>query len=160
MTYHLYTDGACSPNPGKGGWSFILRSNMKDEVVHTGYDCDTTNNRMELLAVLKGIDHYKSHMENGKLLVYSDSQYLVNGINEWMEGWKNRNWKRRGDKPVKNDDLWKKIYTLCQGLNVICIHVKGHTGHVENERCDKLAVNTIKQFKDSGVSIGEIVDVR
>ena len=155
MDHHLFTDGACEPNPGKGGWCFILRpSDTKEETIEIGYEIETTNNRMELLAVLRGIEHFRDKFCSDKthqLLIYSDSKYIVNGINLWMLGWESRNWKKKNKKPVLNDDIWKQIYSITQSINVTCVHVKGHGDHVENNRCDEWATKAIKKFKGASV---------
>lgn len=159
MRYCLFTDGACEPNPGKGGWAFILRAESQlEEVIRSGFKINTTNNRMELLAVLRGLEYYKKNICQdtvNPLLVYSDSQYLVGGINLWMKGWKSRNWKKKNGKQVLNEDLWKEIDLCCQGIDISCIHVIGHADHADNNRCDELAVNAIKRSKDLATSSGE-----
>lgn len=151
MRYELFTDGSCEPNPGVGGWAFILRpeNNNLDEMVFSGGEKDTTNNRMELLAVIKGAILYKNccHTENNSLLIFSDSKYIVDGINDWLEGWEKKNWIRSGNKPVLNDDLWKQILSLKKELPMKGIFVRGHSGHPENERCDKLATDQTKLLR-------------
>ena len=135
---HLFTDGACSGNPGPGGWAYLLvhpRTGKQRE--QSGGERDTTNNRMELQAVIEGLSDLQmpSFVE-----LYSDSQYVLKGLEEWIDGWKRRGWKTAGKKPVKNVDLWKKLDEL-RKLHVISFHwVRGHDGHPENERVDELAV--------------------
>lgn len=134
----LFTDGACSGNPGPGGWAYILRhpaSRMTREGV--GGQRQTTNNRMELCAVIEGLKALKSP---SVVDLYSDSQYVLNGLNEWLASWKKKGWKTAGKKPVKNQDLWQILDTLIQTHTIRFHWVRGHDGHVENERCDQLAV--------------------
>jgi ribonuclease HI len=134
----LFTDGACSGNPGPGGWAYILRHPASGKEVHkAGGEPDTTNNRMELTAVIEGLRAIKkpSHVE-----IYSDSQYVLKGLEEWMADWKKRGWKTAAKKPVKNQELWKTLDDLKQ-LHELSFHwIKGHNEHPENERCDAMAV--------------------
>ncbi|MEM6690622.1 MAG: ribonuclease HI [Planctomycetota bacterium] len=143
----LYTDGACSGNPGPGGWAFILRCGKTGkELEKAGGEPNTTNNRMELMAVIEGLRSLKSPCRVG---LFADSQYVLQGMQQWMSGWKSRGWKRRsGGKlaPVKNEDLWRSLDDLMQVHEIEYRHVKGHSGHVENERCDKLAVEAYQRF--------------
>jgi ribonuclease HI len=137
----LFSDGACMGNPGKGGWAFILRdSDKSQEVKKSGADRHTTNNRMELTSVIKGLEEIDPP---AKVLVTTDSQYVAKGLNEWMAGWKRRGWKRYANgklEPVANLELWQRLDQLCQRLDVTCRWVRGHAGHPENEECDRLAV--------------------
>ena len=153
MEYELFTDGACEPNPGSGGWAFILRpeDDVLDQIEESGEEENTTNNRMELLAVIKGIVYYKAYRykANDSLLIFSDSRYVIYGINEWVEGWERKNWMRKDNKPVLNVDLWKQVLLLKRELPMEGVFVRGHSGHPENERCDKLAVNRAKRLKES-----------
>lgn len=145
----IFTDGACEPNPGTGGWSFILRSadNSFNEIVNSGYEENTTNNRMELKSVINSLEYFLQNIitenDDSEILIFSDSKYVVNGTNEWMEKWHQNNWVKSDKKPVLNDDLWKKLFNIKQKIHLKCIHVHGHTGHTENERCDQLAVKAI-----------------
>lgn len=134
----LFTDGACSGNPGPGGWAYILRHPASGkEVEHSGGERDTTNNRMELTAVIEGLRAIK---RPSRVEVYSDSQYVLNGLREWMADWKKRGWKTAAKKPVKNLELWMALDEL-QQLHELSFHwIKGHNEHPENERCDELAV--------------------
>jgi len=138
----LFTDGACSGNPGPGGWAFILchpASGKRKE--GSGGEPETTNNRMELRAVIEGLSSLKSP---SIVELHSDSQYVLNGLREWLPGWKAKGWKTAGRKPVKNQDLWQRLDELMQ-QHVMSFHwVKGHDGHPENERCDALAVEAGK----------------
>ncbi|QDV61258.1 ribonuclease HI [Crateriforma conspicua] len=143
----LYTDGACSGNPGPGGWAFILRcGSTGKQVERSGGDNPTTNNKMELMAVIKGLELLKEPCD---VTLHADSTYVGQGINSWMAGWKRRGWKRKdGSKlvPVKNVELWKRLDELMQTHRVKFRHVKGHAGHTENERCDELAVAAYQKY--------------
>lgn len=134
----LFTDGACSGNPGPGGWAFILRHpSSGKEIERSGGEAATTNNRMELSAVIEGL---KALTRTSKVEVWSDSQYVLNGLREWLDGWKARGWKTASKKPVKNQELWQELDRL-KGMHELTFHwVEGHAGHPENERCDQLAV--------------------
>lgn len=134
----LFTDGACSGNPGPGGWAFILRHPASGkELEQSGGEPRTTNNRMELRAVIEGL---ASLTRPSSVDLYSDSQYVLNGLNEWMASWKARGWRTADKKPVKNRDLWETLDTL-KATHTIRFHwVRGHSEHPENERCDALAV--------------------
>lgn len=136
----IYTDGACIPNPGPGGWAALLRSG-KHEKVLTGGDPDTTNNRMELTAAVEALNSLKQPCE---IDFYTDSNYLKLGITEWLPAWRRRNWRRKGGA-LANVDLWK---ALDQAVKIHRIHwhwVRGHAGHPENERVDQLARQVIPQ---------------
>lgn len=137
----LYTDGACSGNPGKGGYAAILiYKGLEKEIV--GGEEITTNNRMELAAVINGLETLK---EPCIVDVYSDSQYVVGAMNEgWLDGWRKNGWKTAAKKPVKNPDLWQKLYELTLKHKVTFIKVKGHADNRYNNRCDELAVNWYK----------------
>lgn len=132
----IYTDGACSGNPGPGGWGVVMRWNGHEKEMNGGA-ADTTNNRMEMTAVIKALEAIKGHP---KIEVYTDSKYVMQGITEWLEGWKARGWKTAGKKPVKNVDLWQEMDALVARHDVTFHWVKGHDGHPENERADSLAV--------------------
>ena len=141
----LYTDGACSGNPGPGGWAFILKNPESGrEHVSSGGERSTTNNRMELISVIRGLEHLKRPCT---VDLYSDSQYVVNGLNEWMDGWKKKNWRNSKRQPVKNAELWKRLDELREVHTINCHWVRGHSDHPENERCDALAVAAIEQFR-------------
>jgi ribonuclease HI len=137
-TVELYTDGACSGNPGPGGWAFILRHPETGSVLEqSGAEPDTTNNRMELTAVIQGLG---TLTKPSVVDVYSDSQYVLKGLDEWLEGWKRRGWKNAARKPVKNRSLWEELDALRQKHELRYHWVRGHSEHPENERCDQLAV--------------------
>ncbi len=137
----LFTDGACSGNPGPGGWAFILRDcKTKKELTGSGGDRDTTNNRMEMQAVIEGLSALKKQC---RVELYSDSSYVLQGLQKWMLGWKKNGWVRREKgkaKPIKNVELWKELDGLVNKHRISFHHVKGHSGHPENERCDEMAV--------------------
>ncbi|TVQ59099.1 MAG: ribonuclease HI [Phycisphaerales bacterium] len=134
----LYTDGACSGNPGPGGRAYILRhaaSGSGREM--SGAERDTTNNRMELIAVIEGL---RAVTRPSVVAVYSDSKYVLDGLKEWLPNWKKRGWKTAAKKPVKNEDLWRSLDELMSVHELRFNWVRGHSEHPENERCDRLAV--------------------
>ncbi len=134
----LFTDGACSGNPGPGGWAFILRHPASaSEIEDNGGERQTTNNRMELTAAIRGLERLT---RPSVVDLYSDSQYVLNGLREWMASWKRRGWKTAAKKPVKNEDLWRRLDELIAGHEIRFHWVEGHAGHPENERCDAMAV--------------------
>lgn len=134
----LYTDGACSGNPGPGGWAYLLRHKASGaEREDSGGDRATTNNRMELMAVIEGLSALS---RRSTVDLFSDSKYVLNGLSEWMPDWKKRGWKTAAKKPVKNVDLWKRLDELKIEHELRFHWVKGHNEHPENERCDQLAV--------------------
>lgn len=137
----LYTDGACSGNPGPGGWAFVLRDvKTGKELEGSGGEAVTTNNQMELLATIRGLETLRRPC---KVTLFADSKYVGQGLTSWMAGWKSRGWMRKEGsqlKPVKNVELWQRLDELVQRHQVVFEHVKGHSGHPENERCDQLAV--------------------
>lgn len=144
----LFTDGACSGNPGPGGWAFILKHHPTGkELEGSGGAPLTTNNRMELQAVIEGLSRLKRRT---RVHIVTDSAYVKNGITQWMGKWKARNWQRKTSKglqPVKNVDLWKELDRLLKKHDYTFEHVRGHSGHAENERCDQLAVEACKKVK-------------
>ena len=131
----IYTDGACSGNPGPGGWGALLRLNGKEKEL-SGFDPATTNNRMELLAVIEALGALKRPVA---ARVHTDSQYVQKGISEWIHGWKKRGWLTADKKPVKNADLWQTLDAVTVSHRIEWLWVRGHAGHVENERVDALA---------------------
>lgn len=131
----LFTDGSCLGNPGPGGYGAILKYKEHVKELSRGYSL-TTNNRMEILAVIAGLS---ALTEPCKVRITSDSMYVQKGISEWMANWKRRNWKTSTGSPVKNVDLWKKLDECCQYHEVSWQWIKGHAGHPENERCDEIA---------------------
>ena len=135
-TVTIYTDGACSGNPGPGGWCAILEYQGREKMISGGEE-STTNNRMELMAVIVALEALNRPCD---VEVHSDSQYVVNAFNKhWIDGWKKRGWKTANKQPVKNRDLWERLLTAKSKHKVEFIWVKGHAGHELNERCDELA---------------------
>ena len=133
---YLYTDGACRGNPGPGGWGAILKFGAYVKEL-SGGEAMTTNNRMELLGAINGLEALK---EPCKVVLTSDSKYLCDGMNlGWAKSWRAKNWKKSDGKPALNPDLWERLLCLCDTHDVTFIWVKGHAGHPENERCDELA---------------------
>lgn len=137
----IYTDGACSGNPGPGGWGALLRSGDKEREL-SGYAPATTNNRMELTAVIEALRVLKRPVA---ARVHTDSQYVQKGISEWIHGWKRRGWKTADRQPVKNADLWQALDALTVGHRIEWLWVRGHAGHTENERVDALARQAIEE---------------
>jgi ribonuclease HI len=131
----IFTDGACRGNPGPGGWGVVLRYGRHEKELYGG-EPDTTNNRMELMAAIKGLE---SLTRGCKVRVTTDSVYVRSGITEWLPNWKKRGWKTAAGKPVKNLDLWQRLDQAAQAHDVSWHWVKGHSGHPENERADALA---------------------
>lgn len=143
-----YTDGACSGNPGPGGWGALLVAREGDAVVKTrdlsGGEKVTTNNRMELLAAISALE---SLARSSAITIVTDSQYVRNGVTSWIHGWKKNGWKTAAKKPVKNEDLWKRLDLAQERHQVTWKWVKGHAGHSENERADELARAGMAPFK-------------
>lgn len=143
----LFTDGACSGNPGPGGWAFILRHPASGkEIVQSGAEPNTTNNRMELLAVVRGLEQLKrpTYVE-----LLTDSVYVGKGLSEWLARWKANGWRRRegrGWAAVKNEDLWRELDRLLAEHELVYTAVAGHSGHPENDRCDELAVAAYQKY--------------
>lgn len=140
-TVDLFTDGACKGNPGPGGWGVLMRFGEREKTLFGG-DMATTNNRMELTAVIEGL---KALTRPCTVRVHTDSQYVQKGISEWMPGWKRRNWKTSAGEPVKNRDLWEELDRLAARQKVAWHWVRGHAGHPENERADGLANEGVRQ---------------
>jgi ribonuclease HI len=138
-TVDLFTDGACSGNPGPGGWGAILRFRGTEKEL-SGGELATTNNRMELMAAIAGLEVLKRAV---KVRVHTDSMYLKDGITKWIHGWKKKGWKTADKKPVKNVDLWQRLEQAIAEHDVSWHWVRGHAGHVENERADALARGAI-----------------
>ena len=139
----IFTDGACSGNPGPGGWGTILRYNGVEKEL-SGGEANTTNNRMELTAVISGLKALKEPCE---VTLYSDSQYVCNALKlGWAKKWQSQGWMRNKKEPALNPELWEELLRLCDIHQVEVVWVKGHTGHPENERCDRLAVEQSKRF--------------
>lgn len=140
----IYTDGACSGNPGPGGWGAILRYNGTEKEI-SGGEKETTNNRMELTAVIEALSRLKEPCE---VTLITDSKYVSDGLSKgWAESWKRNGWKKSDKKPALNPDLWDELLKLCAVHKVTVQWVKGHASHPENERCDKMAVAEWEKFK-------------
>jgi ribonuclease HI len=139
----IFTDGACSGNPGPGGYGAILKYSDNYKEI-SGYEPNTTNNRMELMAVIEALSHLKRAC---RVKVYSDSSYVINGMTKWISGWIKKKWINSQKKPVLNKDLWMRLLDLTRPHNIEWIWVKGHHGHIENERCDEMARNAIEKYR-------------
>ena len=137
----ILSDGACKGNPGPGGWGAVLRIGDQEKEIFGG-EPQTTNNRMEMTAVIEALSLLKPA---SKVRVYTDSQYVQKGISEWLPGWKARRWRTSANQPVKNVDLWQRMDALAAKHNVEWLWVKGHAGHPENERADALANRGISE---------------
>lgn len=151
----IFTDGSClhmaGVGYGPGGYGAIIRINNQDRELSAGYEL-TTNNRMELMAVIEAISALD---EPSKVIIMTDSQYVRNGVQEWVRKWKTNNWKTSNKKPVKNQDLWRRLDELCEGKGhqIIWQWIRGHAGHTENERCDQLAkeaAGSSQKIRDEG----------
>lgn len=141
MKFKIYTDGACSGNPGPGGWGAVIFDNDNNQTNISGKEKNTTNNRMEILAAIMALKKIKS---NSQITIYTDSTYVKNGITEWMFNWKKNDWKTASKKPVKNKDLWIKLEKLCEKNKVSWKWVKGHATNKYNNLADQLATSAIK----------------
>jgi ribonuclease HI len=135
----IFTDGACSGNPGPGGWGAILRTGEHEKEL-SGGERATTNNRMELTAVIRGLEALK---RSSAVTIHTDSRYVMDGLTQWMPKWKKNGWKTADKKPVKNEDLWRELDVLCAKHDLKWRWVRGHSGHPENERADALARGAI-----------------
>ena len=145
-TVNIYTDGACKGNPGAGGWAAILECDGYEKEL-CGGEKSTTNNRMELTAAIEGL---KALTKPCRVILYSDSQYLVNAINKgWLTNWKSKGWKKADKSQVLNDDLWKELDSLLSKYEVEFVWVRGHDGHAYNERCDTLASGCAEKLNES-----------
>ncbi len=139
----IFTDGACRGNPGPGGWGVLMRFDGNEKELHGG-EKDTTNNRMELMAAIIGLE---SLNRDCQVRVYTDSKYVMQGITEWIHNWKIKGWKTASKKPVKNADLWQRLDRAREQHQVEWHWVKGHSGHEENERADQLANRGIDELQ-------------
>ena len=144
----IFTDGACSGNPGPGGWGAVLLYRGREKELYGGEPTTTTNNRMEMMAAIMAIEAVKRPCE---IHLHTDSEYLRQGITTWIHSWKARGWKTADKKPVKNVDLWQRLERAIETHDVHWHWVKGHSGHVENERADELARLAIRQMKDASI---------
>lgn len=134
----IWSDGGCNPNPGPGGWGVILRKGNVNSML-TGGGLNTTNNRMEMIAALSGMDCLPN---NCNVTLYSDSQYVIKGLSQWMYGWRKKKWVKKDGGEIPNVDLWKELYNISRRHSLKCLWVKGHNGHSENEMCDYLATQS------------------
>lgn len=139
----LYTDGACRGNPGPGGWGVLLRYAEQERELY-GYQATATNNQMELMAAIRGLEALKQPCE---VTLTTDSKYVLQGMTEWLAGWKRKGWKGASGQPVKNQDLWQRLDIAAQPHKIIWNWVRGHTGHPDNERVDGLANRAIDERK-------------
>lgn len=137
----IFTDGACRGNPGKGGWGTLLRHADSERELY-GYQAQTTNNQMELMAAIQGLEALKQPCQ---VVLTTDSKYVMQGITEWIHGWKKKGWKNAAGKAVKNKELWQRLDMARQGHEIDWQWVKGHSGHAENERVDALANKAIDE---------------
>ena len=142
MIINVYTDGACSGNPGKGGWGVVILDNDK-EILLNGGDQQTTNNKMELTAAIKALEYFEVKQ---KLIINTDSKYVKDGIESWIKNWKKNGWKTSAKKEVKNKELWIRLDDLINKHNVVWKWVKGHAGNKYNNKADSLARNFIENF--------------
>lgn len=142
MQVEIFTDGACKGNPGPGGWGVILRCQGQEKILK-GYESHTTNNRMELMAAIQGL---KALTRVCQVDLYTDSQYLRQGMQTWLAQWKKSNWRNSKKEPVKNMDLWQQLDNLAQEHQIRWHWVRAHNGHVENERVDALANQAIQEL--------------
>ena len=145
----IFSDGACKGNPGVGGWGALLRIGATEKELFGG-EANTTNNRMELVAVIQALTALTRPCE---VMIHTDSQYVMKGMMEWIEGWKAKGWKTAAKQPVKNDDLWKTLDKLVAMHDVDWRWVKGHSGHPENERADQLANRGVELVLRSGAKV-------
>jgi len=140
----IFTDGACSGNPGPGGWGALLRKGATEKEI-SGGEAATTNNRMEMMAAIQALEALKRPTT---ARLHTDSSYLRDGITKWIHGWKRNGWKTADKKPVKNDDLWKRLEIAMAPHRIEWLWVKGHSGHPENERVDALARAEVKRLRE------------
>ena len=138
----IYTDGACSGNPGPGGWGVLIQLNDKN-IELSGGDNETTNNRMELMAAIKALEEINNDY---KINLYTDSNYVKDGITSWISNWKKNNWKTANKKEVKNKDLWIRLDAAIEGKDISWIWVKGHAGNAGNEQADYLARSALEKL--------------
>tara|TARA_A100001037_G_scaffold233494_1_gene212102 strand:+ start:705 stop:1148 length:444 start_codon:yes stop_codon:yes gene_type:complete len=138
----MWTDGACSGNPGNGGWGVLIKLVDGNQIKLSGHEQYTTNNRMEMLAVIEGLKYLKNY---SSVIIHTDSKYVLEGITNWITNWKQNNWKSSNKKDVKNKDLWIELDTLVNKFKIEWKWVKGHSGNVENDIADLLATTAIKE---------------
>ena len=139
----IWTDGSCLGNPGPGGWAFVA-TDGKNTAERSGGEQNTTNNRMELMAVIRALTAAHRHSQ---VEIHTDSQYVKNGMQSWIKNWRKNNWKTADKKPVKNQDLWQKLDELANDIKIHWVWVRGHNGEEFNERCDELARGAAEKLK-------------
>lgn len=144
---YIFIDGACSGNPGPGGWGAVIKTGDSVQEL-SGFDPDTTNNRMELTAAIEALRSVPAQC--GPVVIATDSKYVIDGLTQWLPKWKRNGWRTADKKPVRNDDLWRTLDTLCQERKPKWEWVKGHAGHPENEKCDQLAWEAIQKGLSQG----------
>ena len=142
----IYTDGGCSGNPGPGGWAFVLRGEA-GETIGSGGEANTTNNRMELRAVISALEEAERRSPGAAVILYTDSQYVKNGITKWIRSWKSNGWRTSDKKPVKNRELWEELDAVASRVRPKFLWVEGHSGVEGNERCDELVQVEIGRFR-------------
>jgi ribonuclease HI len=145
----IYTDGGCSGNPGPGGWAFVLGRGT-EEILGSGGEANTTNNRMELRAVISALEEAErllSGATGASVVVHTDSQYVKNGIGSWIANWKRNGWRTADKKPVKNKELWEELDAVAARVKPSFVWVKGHAGVEDNERCDEMVQAEIRKFR-------------
>ena len=147
-TVEIFTDGACKGNPGPGGWGALLRMGAYEKEL-SGGEAETTNNRMEMTAAIRALEALR---EPCHVMLHTDSKYVIDGITRWIHGWKKKGWKTAARKPVVNEDLWRELDLLRAKHQVTWHWVKGHSGHVENERVDQLASDAAEAIASGGRS--------
>lgn len=150
MKVEIFCDGACSGNPGVGGFGAILRCGDKEKEL-SGAAGDTTNNRMEMTAAIRALESLKRPCD---VVLVTDSQYLVKGMTEWIQGWQRKGWINSKKEPVLNRDLWERLIELTRIHKVVWAWIRGHNGHPENERCDELARKAIENYRKTGQENG------
>jgi len=152
----IYTDGACSGNPGPGGWAAVMiYGELRKEI--SGYEAHTTNNRMELLSAIRGLEALKTRC---MVTIYSDSSYLVNAfLQGWLASWRRNGWKTTNKTPVENQELWQRLLELCDLHEISWVKVKGHAQSTENNRCDQLARGEIARAREAGQGLEDIAGV-
>ena len=140
----IFTDGACKGNPGPGGWGVLLRMGQHEKEL-SGGEAETTNNRMEMTAVIRAL---KALIQPCEVTVHTDSRYVIDGMTKWIDGWKKRGWINASKKPVRNADLWHELIEAAAPHQIHWQWVKGHSGHIENERVDRLASDEAERARD------------
>jgi ribonuclease HI len=147
----IYTDGGCSDNPGPGGWAYVILSEGNPIARHWGAEMGTTNNRMEVRAVISAMEYVQTlKPPPAKITVYTDSQYVQKGMSQWIYRWKRNGWLTHDRKPVSNQDLWKRLDVLSEGRTIYWIWIRGHAGAKYNEECDRMTQDAIRSISPWG----------